>query len=124
MSQKPVVGSIGWHDLTVPDADGLKSFYQSVVGWTSSSVDVDDYQDYCVNDAEGQTVAGLCHARGVNADMPAQWLIYINVDNLTERLATCVELGGKVIQSPRTMGGGMGAVIQDPAGALIALYES
>ena len=30
---RPPVGTIGWTDLTVPDADGLRDFYSAVVGW-------------------------------------------------------------------------------------------
>ena len=41
------------------------------------------YADYCMNEPEsGQTIAGVCHARGVNANLPPQWLLYITVANL------------------------------------------
>ncbi len=32
------VGTVGWMDLTVPDAPALRDFYSAVVGWTSSEV--------------------------------------------------------------------------------------
>jgi predicted enzyme related to lactoylglutathione lyase len=35
-----------------------------------------------------------------------------------------VELGGKVGAGPRMMGGGRFCVIQDPAGAMCALFKS
>jgi len=66
-SDKPAVGSIAWRDLTVPDAEGVRDFYSAVVGWTSSAVQMDGYSDFSmVTPASGKTVAGICHARGVN----------------------------------------------------------
>lgn len=48
---------------------------------------------------EGATpVAGVCFARGVNAEVPPRWLIYIVVDDLDESTARCERLGGKVLQ--------------------------
>ena len=74
--------------------------------------------------ASGSAVAGVCHARGTNAGLPPQWLIYITVDDLDGRVQRCVELGGRVLMPPKGMGGqGRYCVIQDPAGAAAALYE-
>ena len=53
-----------WTDLTVPNAEEVRDFYQSVIGWTSSSVAMGEYDDFCVQEPEGNTtVAGICHAR-------------------------------------------------------------
>ena len=120
----PPVGTIGWLDLTVKDSRRLRDFYAAVVGWKPTEVDMGGYADYCMNrPADGQTVAGVCHARGANADLPPQWLIYINVASLKTSLARCRKLGGKVICPARKLMGGRMAVIRDPAGAVAALYE-
>jgi hypothetical protein len=59
----------------------------------------------------------------VNASLPPQWLIYITVANVDISAATCLELGGKVLVDPKDMGGyGRYCVIQDPAGAVAALF--
>ena len=71
-----------------------------------------------------EAVAGVCHARGANADLPSQWLIYITVEDLDQSLADCEELGGEVLVQPRRMGEDRFCVIKDPAGAVCALYES
>jgi len=31
--QKPEIGSLGWFDLTVPDAEKVRDFYSKVIGW-------------------------------------------------------------------------------------------
>jgi predicted enzyme related to lactoylglutathione lyase len=119
--KKPVAGSVAWRDLTVPDASKLREFYQAVVGWKAEPCDGDFNM---IIPSTGEVVAGICHARGSNANIPPQWLIYIIVPDVSAAANKCVECGGKVIDGPRKMGGGDFAVIQDPAGAVCALYCS
>jgi predicted enzyme related to lactoylglutathione lyase len=38
MSTPPRPGTITWQDLTVPDAEALRDFYASVVGWKAQPV--------------------------------------------------------------------------------------
>jgi predicted enzyme related to lactoylglutathione lyase len=125
MSNPPEVGSIGWFDLTVENADEVREFYRQVVGWTETPVEMGGYSDHCMNQpGDGKTVAGICHARGNNEGLPAQWLIYITVADLDASVKQCEEHGGKVLRGARSYAGqGRYAVIQDPAGAVSALYE-
>ncbi len=125
MSDPAPIGSIGWIDLTVPDAAAVRDFYQAVVGWTVSPVKMGDYDDFCMNPpSTGQPVAGVCHARGENGDLPPQWLIYITVRDVDASAAKCVSLGGKVVAGPRNLAGqGRFCVIRDPAGAVAALFS-
>jgi len=121
-------GSIGWIDLTVPDAPALRDFYQAVTGWTVKPVSMEDqgqpYEDYAMQTESGISVAGVCHARGTNTGIPAQWLIYIVVDNLDASLAEVNARGGKLLHGPRAMGPSRFAIIQDPAGASCALFQA
>ena len=112
-------------DLTVPDAVAVRDFYQSVTGWTPSPVEMGDYQDFCMlPPGEEQPVAGICHARGQNANVPPVWLVYINVSNLDESLRQTVERGGTIIRPATSMGAhGRYSVIADPAGAVCALFQ-
>jgi predicted enzyme related to lactoylglutathione lyase len=125
MTHSPPIGSITWFDLTVPNADQVRDFYAAVVGWKWTPLPMGGYSDYCMNLPDsGDTVAGVCHARAVNSSMPAQWMLYINVANLEQSMARVLELGGKVIVPVRGYAGqGRFVVIQDPAGAVAALFE-
>lgn len=118
----PLPGMITWQDLTVEDAERLRDFYQSVVGWTPSAVHMGAYADFMMS-ADGETVAGICHARGGNADLPAQWLIYITVEDLDGSISECQRLGGSLVIPPRSFASGRFCVIKDPAGAVCALYQ-
>jgi hypothetical protein len=119
------IGSIGWVDLTVPDAERVKQFYAAVVGWAPEPVDMGGYADFnMTSPSNGQPMAGVCHRRGVNADLPAQWLIYIDVPDLDASMSRAVELGGRILAGPKGFGGqGRYCVIEDPAGAVAALFQ-
>ncbi|MEK7282586.1 MAG: VOC family protein [Acidobacteriota bacterium] len=121
---RPEIGSIGWVDLTVQAAGEVRGIYEAVVGWKSSGLDMGGYSDYVMSlPRGGRTVAGICHARGSNADLPAQWLVYITVEDVDRSAERCVELGGQVLAGPREMGAhGRFCVIRDPAGAVAALF--
>ena len=118
------IGSIGWCDLTVPDASNIRDFYTSVCGWSATDVSMGDYADYAMTSPGGQMVAGICHKRGVNADLPSQWLMYVTVADLAASLEQVQTRGGKILRAATPMGAyGTLAVIQDPAGAVIALLQ-
>lgn len=124
MSAKQQVGSIGWLDLTVDDASGVRDFYQGVVGWSHTPVSMGDYNDFCMNrPGDGETVSGICHARGGNGELPAVWLPYFIVADLDASLAACEAGGGTLVSGPKSMGGDRYAIITDPAGASCALYQ-
>jgi predicted enzyme related to lactoylglutathione lyase len=125
-SNQPEIGAVGWRDLTVEDAEAIRDFYGEVVGWRHTPHPMPGYSDFnMIAPATGNTVAGICHARGMNANLPAQWLIYITVEDVDQSAARCLELGGKVIDGPKDLGpNARCCVIQDPAGAVAALYST
>lgn len=121
--QHPDDGRPVWFDLTVPDAEALRDFYASVVGWRSSPVDMGGYSDFSMLGPDENAAAGICHARGGNAGLPPVWLIYFQVPDLDGALASVRDGGGEVLSDPRRAGPGRYAVIRDPAGAVCALYQ-
>ena len=123
MSNAPI-GAIEWRDLTVNDAHQVSDFYAKVVGWKAAPVSMGDYNDYMMNLPDSnQTVAGVCHARGPNAGLPPQWMMYVRVANAEASAKSVVELGGQIIQGPRTMGDDTYYMIKDPAGAVLAIFS-
>ncbi|KAF0151999.1 MAG: Lactoylglutathione lyase-like protein [Ignavibacteria bacterium] len=118
-------GVINWSDLTVPNAELVRDFYSHVVGWKFEFVSMGEYSDYVMLTPETKTpTAGICHALGTNSNLPTQWLLYINVANIDESIASCQKLGGKLLAKTKNYAGmGKYCVIQDPAGAVCALFE-
>ena len=118
------VGRIEWVDLTVGDAERVKNFYANVIGWKTEDVDMGSYSDFNMNLPDsGDTIAGICHARGSDANLPAQWLMYVRVANVEDSAEQCTKRGGKVLDGPRRMGGSNFCVIEDPSGAVMALVS-
>lgn len=118
------IGKIGWMDITVDDADGMRDFYSKVVGWQVEEVGMGDYSDYSMTmRANGEAVAGICHARGSNADLPGGWLIYIVVADVNASAQACEDNGGRIVVEPRGLAGGQFCIIEDPSGATAALYQ-
>ncbi len=119
------LGKITWADLTVENAEDIRDFYSRVVGWEPEALSMGLYEDYNMKSIhDGEPCAGICHARGVNKELPPQWLIYITVDSIEDSVIACKKLGGEVIKETVELGNyGRYCVIKDPAGAAAALFE-
>lgn len=118
-------GQVVWYDLTVPNAEEVRDFYAEVVGWDPVDHPMDDYADYEMQHPEtGETVAGVCHARGENADIPPEWMLYVAVADLDTSLDACRQRGGTVLRERRPAESAASAIIEDPGGATITLYET
>ena len=118
-------GKIGWIDITVDDAAGLRDFYAGVVGLSPEAVSMGEYDDFNMTmPATGEPVCGICNARGSNSDLPGGWLVYFVVDDVDASAAVCAAKGGKVLVEPRGLAGGRFCVIEDPSGATAALYQA
>jgi uncharacterized protein len=119
-------GHIAWLDLTVADAAATRDFYRQVIGWAVRDVAMnegdDSYADYEMLGDDGAPAAGVCHARGVNADLPPVWLIYLTVGDVEESLRRVLDEDGKVVREARGGDGHLAyATVQDPAGAYFVL---
>jgi uncharacterized protein len=115
------IGAIVWTDLTVPNAELVRDFYQKVIGWTASPVDMGGYSDFnmCLPGTD-RPVVGICHAREGNAKLPPQWMLYVNVADISRSIKACEESGGKIVARL----GEKYCVIQDPAGAVMMICET
>lgn len=120
------VGHIAWLDLTIAEAASTADFYKQVIGWSVHDLamkqDAHDYADYVMQGENGKAIAGVCHARGVNAGLPPVWLIYLPVGDMQESLKRVAEEGGTVLRAIKGKGGEyVYAAIQDPVGAIFAI---
>jgi len=124
MSEESKIGEIVWRDLTVDKAGQVSDFYESVVGWRKSPVSMGEYDDFNMNASDGETVAGVCHARGGNADIPPQWMMYVRVEDVNESLEHVRSLGGSVLKGPTEYNGDRYYIIEDPAGAILTIFSN
>ncbi|TKB43629.1 VOC family protein [Thalassotalea mangrovi] len=118
------ITEMAWLDLTVQNAEEVRDFYQQVIGWEVEACSMGEYDDYAMNNPVNDSPqAGICHARGVNADLPPVWMPYFLVADMDASIASVTAKGGKLLTEVKSMGGDdKYVVIKDPAGAVCALY--
>ena len=122
MSDK--IGEMAWLDLTVENANDVKNFYQKVIGWEVEETPMGDHSDYTMKIPDtGEALSGICHSQGVNADMPAAWLPYFLVSNITDSIESVITLGGELLTRVKDAGKDKYVVVKDPSGAVCALIQ-
>jgi predicted enzyme related to lactoylglutathione lyase len=120
-------GTFSWVDLQTTDGAAAKAFYTSLFGWQGVDMSLPDGGVYTMLQQDGKDVAGLGEmpAEQKAQGMPAVWNSYISVDDVDAAAAKVGPLGGTVIVPPfDVMDAGRMAVVQDPTGAFVSLWQT
>jgi len=124
---KHAPGTFCWIELGTTDAGAAKKFYSELFGWSANDIPAGPGMIYTMLQLDGKDVAALYElteqhrAQGV----PSHWLPYVAVASADESAEKVTSLGGKVIMAPfDVMDVGRMSLIQDPAGAMFALWEA
>ncbi|HZU40870.1 MAG TPA: VOC family protein [Solirubrobacteraceae bacterium] len=113
-------GALCWNELATPDVEASATFYGRLFEWTTETMDAGGMPYRVVKNRDGATNGGL---RPAASTEPCYWLVYFATDDLDETLATLRRLGGKqLMEEPMTMGPSRLIAVQDPQGAVFALY--
>ena len=113
-------GTFSWVDLATTDADGAKEFYGELFRWEAEDMP-GEAGTYTMFRLDGKDVAA-CFAQGDGA--PPHWNSYVTVEDVDVAVAMAAELGGSVLMPAGDVEGiGRMAVIADPTGAAVALWE-
>jgi predicted enzyme related to lactoylglutathione lyase len=113
-------GEITHVEIPADDVERAKRFYEAVVGWEFS--EAADYPDYHLF-RTGERSGGAIGKRGVT--VPDALRIYIDVDRLEDAIAAAQQHGGSIVSGPESVGDmGRYAVVRDPEGNEVALWES
>jgi uncharacterized protein len=115
-------GIFSWNELMTRDADASANFYTALFGWTREDMDVGG-STYGMFKTGGRPVAGMIVPPPETESMPAIWMGYVTVENLEASLTKAVELGAKVQKGITTVSMGRFAIIADPHGAVIGLWQ-
>jgi predicted enzyme related to lactoylglutathione lyase len=112
-------GTFSWAELATGDADAAKSFYTTLFGWEYDDQPIPDGGVYSLAKRDGKQVAAL-----FASDEPPHWNCYVTVASVDETAARAAELGGSKLAEPfDVLDAGRMAVIADPAGAALCLWE-
>jgi uncharacterized protein len=114
-------GTFSWADLNTTDQAGAKAFYGELFGWTTSPMDVGEMEYLVIENAAGHSNGGIRPPMPPGA--PAFWLVYFVTDDIEAAVAKVTALGGAVLGPPTDIGIARIGVVQDPQGAVFALYD-
>jgi predicted enzyme related to lactoylglutathione lyase len=111
-------GAFSWNELASPDLDASSAFYSGLFGWTLEPLEGSP-EPYLIIKNDERTNGGV---RQLGPGQPPSWLVYFAVADLDASLAKAGDLGGKTLVEPVDIGIARFAVVQDPQGAVFALY--
>ena len=116
-------GVISWNELISRDGSGSTSFYTQLFGWQVETMDMGEGLTYNVFNAGERPVGGMLPMPPEAGQMPTMWMSYITVENLEESVAKAQSLGARVLKDVTRLPMGSFAVISDPQGATVGLWE-
>lgn len=125
MSDQPKVSEFCWTELATTNVQSAKDFYGKVFGWKFSDHDMGE-MTYTMIKRDNKEFGGIwAIPKDKEKQIPPHWLSYVLVENLDDSLKKATEHGATIVK-PVANAGDMGrfAVITDPTGAHIALWQS
>lgn len=119
-------GQFCWPELATRDAAAAKTFYSSIFGWTSEDRPAGPGMVYTILKLRGLEVGALYEQTKEDAErVPPHWNVYVSVASADEVAARARQLGGTVLAPPfEVMDAGRMAVVQDPSGAAVCLWQA
>lgn len=113
-------------ELATTDTAGAKKFYAALFGWDMKSEEIGPDMVYTMGTQKGKNVSGMWEINDEMKKMgiPTHWLQYVSVDSVADMTKKAVGLGAKVMREPMdVMDIGKMSVLQDPTGAVFALWQ-
>ena len=107
-----------WSELWTPDPVQAAAFYRDVFGYTSAAAPRAT-GDAFVLSAGGRARAGVM--KTPDSALPAVWIPYVRVDDVSAMVSRARTLGARVLVPPQPHHRSQVAVLADPMGAPFAL---
>ncbi len=123
---KYVPGTFCWESLYTSDAATAKTFYQGLFEWKVDYVRTGDAPTYSLFSIQGKEVCGMSELndKQKKQQIKPHWGTYVSVANVDEFLKVADVAGGRVLEpASDSMDAGRSALIQDPTGATISIWE-
>jgi predicted enzyme related to lactoylglutathione lyase len=120
-------GSFCWPELATSDQDAAKKFYSGLFGWTYRDSPIGPEEVYTIFQLDGRDCAALFTLQPAmkQQGVPPNWGSYVAVANADEAASKVKTIGGTVIMEPfDVMENGRMAVIQDPIGATLSVWQA
>ena len=119
-------GTFSWVELATSDPKAGVTFYRGLFGWDVVEHDMGPSGIYTIFTMRGKDVGAGSGQQPQETQMgiPPHWNLYVTVDDAEVAAAKATSLGGKILAPAfDVMDQGRMAVIQDPTGATLQLWE-
>jgi predicted enzyme related to lactoylglutathione lyase len=120
-------GSFCWFECGTTDSAAAKKFYTELFGWSVEDHPMPGGMEghYTILRLGEHEVAGLYQMSGPQLQgVPSHWATYVKVESTDETAKKAVSIGGQILVPPMDVPGvGRMAVVQDPTGATISLFQ-
>lgn len=120
-------GTFCWVELGTVDGEAAKQFYTQLFNWGFVDVPMGPGGVYTMLTQDGKEVGALytMPSEMTSQGIPPNWLSYVSVASADESAAKATALGGTLFKEPfDVMDVGRMAVVQDPAGAVFAIWQA
>jgi predicted enzyme related to lactoylglutathione lyase len=119
-------GTPSWIDLQTSDQAAAKTFYTELFGWTYDDQPMDEGAVYSLANLKGKNVAAIAPLGDqAAAGVPPHWNTYVTVTDVDASAEIAQKAGGTLFAGPfDVMDAGRMAVVADPTGAVVALWQA
>jgi predicted enzyme related to lactoylglutathione lyase len=120
-------GTFCWIELATSDNEAAKKFYSGLFGWSFIDNPMGPDMVYTILKLDGKDVGGLYKLMPdqTSQGVPPHWLSYVSVKSADETTAKAKQLGATILKEPFDVSDiGRMSVIQDPTGAVFALWQA
>jgi uncharacterized protein len=111
-------GALTWNELASPDVEASADFYRELFGWQIEPMEGAS-MPYLAIQHQGHGNGGI---RAATENEPPYWLVYFGADDIKADTSRAGEVGATTLAEPMDIGVGQISVLQDPQGAVFALY--
>ncbi len=119
-------GTFCWAELVAQDADKAKEFYKRIFGWDITDVPIGEDKVYSMASINGKDAGAIYQMWAEQKDhgVPTHWAGYVSVSSVDDTVKKAQASGGAVVVEPMDVfDAGRMALIADPTGAVVSLWQ-
>jgi uncharacterized protein len=118
-----VPGTLCWADLSTPEPEKAKQFYEGLFGWKLIASERDSSGYLHIKNGE-EFIGGVPPTSHRDPHTPAHWLAYFLVEDVDASTNKATELGARTYVPPMTIpNAGRFSVLADPQGAVFSVFQ-
>jgi len=105
------------------DPDASTAFYTQLFGWTTETMPMGSGMVYTLFKSGDVIAGGMVRLPPEAGNAPTSWMGYVTVTDLPAAVAKAKSLGAKICTDVTALPIGRFAIIADPQGATLGLWE-